>query len=72
MKLLSTCQDFESTSERPKVPLARLSAEPSVVNSTEAEPSVVPTERDLWLMKKIVTTSKYRRHFENGEELIET
>ena len=41
-------------SERPKVPSARLSAEPSVVNSSEAEPSVVPTERDLRLTGKIV------------------
>ena len=41
-----------SVSERPKVPSARLSAEPSVVYSTEAEPSVVPTDRDLRFSKK--------------------
>ena len=40
------------TSERPKVPSVQHSAEPSVVSSTEAEPSVVPTERDLRLIEK--------------------
>ena len=51
-------------SERPKVPSARLSAEPSVVNSTEAEPLVVPTESDLRLTEKIVINSKYCGHLE--------
>ena len=39
-------------SDRPKVPSVQHSAEPSVVNSTEAEPSVMPTERDLRLIEK--------------------
>ena len=41
-----------SYSERPNVPSARLSAEPSVVHSAEAEPSVMPTEGGLRSSKK--------------------
>ena len=57
-----------STSERRKVPLATLSAEPSVVNSAKAEPSVVPTERDLRLMEKNRNKFRISPALKNGEE----
>ena len=60
------------TSERPKVPSARLSAEPLVLHSTEDEPLVVPSERDLRLMEEIVTNSKHRWHLEKSELRLES
>ena len=55
-------------SDRPKVSSVQHSAEPSVVNSTKAEPSVVLTERDLRLIEKIVINAKYHRHFKKMEK----
>ena len=60
------------TSDRPKVPSVQYSAEPSVINSTEAELSVVPTERDLQLIDKIVINAKCHRHLKYGEKWSET
>ena len=59
-----------NSSDRPKVSSVQHSAEPSVVDSTEAEPSVVPTERDLRLIEKIVINAEHHWHF--GKELSET